>query len=351
LPQQRDDPSAEGIGEGAQLLRLLDDENVFEVVVGNTVDASGTYGKCRLFATHYSHAVEQIVVETTRGDVVEARHRVHAVALSGGEVVASAGEPDLVTHFRSSAKPIQALPLVRARPDLDDVEIAIACASHLARSEQLDAVRSLLSKAPALEDDLECGTRGLDAGPTRLEHNCSGKHAGMLALCRARGWPSEGYRLPEHPCQQAMLAEVAAAAEVDPQRIPLGVDGCGIPTFALPLERIAHAFSRLAELEGGARVMAAMRAHPDLIRGPQAADTVLMKTSPGWVAKGGAEGLVCAVSPDGLGIALKVEDGATRAVRSALAAFLSRLGFDTDELGAVPIENSRGEIVGELRAV
>jgi len=295
--------------------------------------------------------VDAIVVEATRGDVVEARHRAHAVAVSGGEVVASAGEPELVTHFRSSVKPIQALPLVRARPDLDDVEIAIACASHLARPEQLEAVRSLLAKAPATEDDLECGTRGADAGPTRLEHNCSGKHAGLLALCRARGWPSEGYRLPEHPCQQAMLVEVAAAAEVDPQRIQIGVDGCGIPTFALSLERMAHAFSRLAELEGGARAMAAMRAHPELIRGPLAADTMLMQTQPGWVAKGGAEGLLCAVSADGLGIALKVEDGGQRAVRSALAAFLARLGIETGELGAVPIENSRGENVGELRTV
>ncbi len=212
-------------------------------------------------------------------------------------------------------------------------------------------MRSLLAKAPAGEDDLECGTRGADAGPTRIEHNCSGKHAGMLALCRARGWPTEGYRLLEHPCQQVMLDEVSAAAEVDPRQIPIGVDGCGIPTFALSLERMAHAFSRLAELEGGARAMAAMRAHPELIRGPLAADTMLMQTQPGWVAKGGAEGLLCAVSADGLGVALKIEDGSQRAVRSALAAFLGRLGVESGELGEVPIENSRGEIVGELRAV
>ncbi|MDQ3086332.1 MAG: asparaginase [Actinomycetota bacterium] len=295
--------------------------------------------------------MEPIVVEATRGDVVEARHRVHAVAVSGGQVVGSAGDPELVTHFRSSAKPIQALPLLRARPDLDDRDIAIACASHLARPEQLEAVRRLLARAPATEDDLECGTRGADAGPTPFEHNCSGKHAGLLALCCARGWPSQGYRLPDHPCQQAMLLEVAAAAEVDPRRIQLATDGCGIPTFALSLERMAHAFSRLAGLEGGARAMAAMRAHPELIRGPLAADTMLMQTQPGWVAKGGAEGLLCAVSTDGLGVALKVEDGGQRAVRSALAAFLTRLGVDTGELGAVPIESSRGEIVGELRAV
>ncbi|MDQ3380306.1 MAG: asparaginase [Actinomycetota bacterium] len=295
--------------------------------------------------------MEVIVVEATRGDVVEARHRVHAVAVSAGAVVDCAGDPELVTHFRSSAKPIQALPFLRARPDLDDREIAIACASHLARPDQLDAVRSLLAKAPATEADLECGTRVLAAGPTRIEHNCSGKHAGLLALCRARGWPSEGYRLLDHPCQQALLAEVAAAAEVDPQGIQRGVDGCGIPTFALPLERMAHAFSRLAGLEGGARAMAAMRAYPELIRGPLAADTMLMQTQPGWVAKGGAEGLLCAVSPDGLGIALKIEDGSTRALRSALATFLDRLGIDTEELGAVAIENSRGEVVGELHTV
>ena len=295
--------------------------------------------------------MEPIVVEATRGDVVEARHRVHAVAVSGEGVVASAGDPELVTHFRSSAKPIQALPLLRARSDLEDVDVAIACASHLARPEQLEAVCRLLAKASADEDDLECGTRGADAGPTRIEHNCSGKHAGMLALCRARGWPLEGYRLLEHSCQQVMLEEVAAAAEVDPRGIPVGVDGCGIPTFALSLERMAHAFSRLAELDGGARARAAMRAHPELIRGPGAADTVLMQTQPGWVAKGGAEGLLCAVSADGIGVALKVEDGSQRALRSALAAFLARLGIETGELGTAPIESSRGEIVGELRAV
>ena len=289
--------------------------------------------------------MEPIVVEATRGDLVEARHRVHAVAVSGGEVVEAAGDPRLVTYFRSSAKPIQALPVVRARPDLDDAEIAIASASHLARPEQLEAVQSLLAKADATEHDLECGEE-----PTRLAHNCSGKHAGLLALCRARGWPTAGYRRPEHPCQRELLAEVAAAAEVDPESMPTAPDGCGIVTYALPLERMAHAFARFSELDGAARVSAAMRAYPELIRGPDAADTVLMQTEPGWIAKGGAEGLLCAASPDGLGLALKVEDGATRAVRSALAAFLARLGVDPGELADVPVRNSLGEVVGEVRA-
>jgi L-asparaginase II len=290
--------------------------------------------------------VEPIVVEATRGGVVEARHLAHAVAVTGGQVVAAAGDPSHVTFFRSSAKPLQALPVVRARPDLDEVEIAIACASHLARPEQLEAVRSLLAKAPASEDELECGPE-----PTRLEHNCSGKHAGLLALCRARGWASEGYRLPDHPCQQTLLAEIAAAAEVEAATLPTAADGCGIVTFALPLERMAHGFSRLDQLDGAERIVAAMRAHPQLIRGPGAADTVLMERFPGWVAKGGAEGLLCAATPEGIGVSLKIVDGSQRAVRSALAAFLGRLGLDSGELGVVPVENSLGEIVGEIRAV
>ena len=290
--------------------------------------------------------MEAIVVEATRGIVVEAQHRVHAVAVSGGKIVESCGDPTLVTYFRSSAKPIQALPVIRVRPDLDDAEIAIACASHLHRPEQLEPVRRLLDKAGATEEDLECGPE-----PTRLEHNCSGKHAAMLLLCAQMGWPTAGYRFAEHPCQAAMLTEVAAAAEVEPSSIPTGIDGCGVATFALTLERMAHAFSRLESLEGGSRAADAMRAHSELIRGHGHADTELMRLGQGWVAKGGAEGLLCAVSGDGLGIALKVEDGSTRAVRSGLAAFLSHLGHDVGDLGVVPVKNSRGEVVGELRAV
>ena len=264
-------------------------------------------------------------MQATRGDVVETRHRIHAVAVADGKIVASCGEPALVTHFRSSAKPIQALPVVRARPDLDDAEVAIACASHLHRPEQLAPVRSLLERTGATEDDLECGPE-----PTRLEHNCSGKHAAMLLLCRERGWRRDGYRLAEHPCQQTMLAEVSAAAELEPSSIATGIDGCGIVTFGLTLERMAHAFSRLESLDGGPRAAGAMRAYPELIRGSGAADTELMRLEQGWVAKGGAEGLLCAVSRDGLGIALKVEDGSTRAVRSGLAAFFARLGLETE---------------------
>jgi L-asparaginase II len=283
-------------------------------------------------------------VSVTRAGVVEARHRAHVVATQHGKSVFQAGNTSLVTFFRSSAKPIQALPLVRARPDLTDEEIAIACASHLARPEQLAAVRSLLAAAPADESELETGPE-----PTPVEHNCSGKHAGFLALCRARRWPTVGYRLPEHPCQLELLAEVAAAAEIDAGSIPTGVDGCGVVTFALPLERMANAFARLPVLPGGAQALAAMRSHPDLIRGPTAADSILMRELPGWAAKGGAEGLMCATGPDGLGLALKVEDGNTRAVAAALAETVRRLGFPVvDALATTPVTNSCGESVGAI---
>jgi L-asparaginase II len=291
-----------------------------------------------------SGAVEPIVVEVTRGGIVEARHAVHAVAVRDGRVEAAAGDPQLVSFLRSSAKPLQALPVVRARPELDDEEIAVMCASHLGTPEQVAVVRRLLTHAPAAEEELECGS-----GADRIEHNCSGKHAGFLALCRVKGWRSEGYRLAEHPCQRAMLYEVASAAEVDPESIPTAVDGCGVLTFALPLERAAHAFSRLSVLDGGRRVVGAMRAHPDLLRGPVATDVLLVKALDGWVAKGGAEGLMCVASPDGLGICLKVADGSFRAIAPAIAHLLERLGVEAGGLAEAEIANSRGERVGELR--
>jgi L-asparaginase II len=290
--------------------------------------------------------VQPIVVEVTRGEVVEARHRVHAVAVRDGSIELAAGDPRLVSFLRSSAKPIQALPVVRTRPDLDDEQVAVLCASHRATPEQLAVVRRILAAAPATEDDLECGPE-----PTRIEHNCSGKHAGFLALCRSQGWPTEGYRLPAHPCQQGMLREVADAAELPPASIETAIDGCGVPTFALSLERAAHAFTRLPSLDGGERVVRAMRAHPHLLRGPVAADAALIRALDGWVAKGGAEGMFCAASSDGMGIALKVADGAFRAIAPALAFSLSQLGLEAPGIAAEEIVNSRGERVGTLRVV
>lgn len=285
-----------------------------------------------------------IRVTVRRGTVVEAVHVAHAVAVEDGRIVESAGDPQHVTLYRSSSKPIQALPLARERDDVDVPELAIACASHRAEPAQLEAARSLLEKAPAAEDDLELGPQD-GRGPSLLAHNCSGKHAGFLAVCHARGWPKEGYRLAGHPLQQLLHGEVAALAGLAAADVPTAVDGCGVPTFALTLERMAASFARLAGHPGGTRVVAAMTTYPELIGHERGAiDTDLMRLRPGWVAKGGAEGLICAASPEGTGIALKVEDGNMRALRPALASFLG-LG---EGFAEVPIENSRGELVGEI---
>jgi L-asparaginase II len=280
-----------------------------------------------------------------RGGLTEAVHRVHAVAVQDGAVIAEAGDSQLLAFMRSSSKPLQAIPVARVRADLDDRDLAIASASHLADEAQLAAVRVLLAKAPASEDELECGPEG--EPPSRLKHNCSGKHAGMLALCRARGWRSEGYRLEGHRVQREMLAIHAEASEVAEDEIRTAIDGCGVLTFGLPLERMASAFARLPDLEGGDRVAAGMRGHPDLIRGPTASDTRLMKALPGWIAKGGAEGLLCAAG-GGIGVALKGEDGNGRALGPAAAAFFRQLDLDLGDLAVVPLENSRGELVGEI---
>src|SRR6266540_3682247 len=291
--------------------------------------------------------MESIQVAVRRGDIVEAVHQVHAVAYQDGKVVTSAGEPSLVSFLRSSAKPFQALELVRARDDLDDRDIAIASASHRAEPMHIEAVRALLGKAGAKEDDLECGDQE-GRPPGRIYHNCSGKHAGMLATCRARGWRTEGYRMPGHRMQRTNQADVAAAAGVDEERLRTATDGCGVVTWALPLERMAFMFSRLEASEEGSRIAAAMCARPELIAGEGATDTELMRALDGFAAKGGAEGLICVAGPDGLGIALKAEDGAYRALRPALASFLGPLGFALPDFERVPVDNSRGEIVGEL---
>ena len=282
-----------------------------------------------------------ITVAVRRGPVVEARHRVHVVAVANGKVVESAGDPGLVTFLRSAAKPIQALPLVCARDDLPDEEIAIASASHRAREEQLAAAAALLARAGASVDDLECGPHD----GSRLRHNCSGKHAGMLLLARTRGWPWEGYRLPEHPVQREMLRVVADAADLAEDDLPTATDGCAVVTFAMPLRDMAKMFSRLAshELPGAEQVTEAMRAFPELVGGPDQPDTRIMRALPGAVAKGGAEALLCAALPDGTGIALKVEDGGSRAVGPAAGRFLS-----LPELAEAPLLNSRGEPVGTI---
>jgi L-asparaginase II len=270
--------------------------------------------------------MDAIAVQVSRGGVVEAVHRVH-VATTEGE---SWGDPDLTFLLRSSSKPIQAIPFVEGYDDLADEEIAIACASHHAEPAQLDAVRRVLARAGATVDDLENGLQG-GRPDGKLGHNCSGKHAGMLAACRVHGWPPHPYRALDHPLQQR-IAELLGDGET-------AIDGCGVPTFATTLARAAAMLTRTPP-----RIRAAMQARPELVGASHdAVDTDLMRLRPGWIAKGGAEGLFCAAHDDGRGIALKAEDGAYRAIGPALAFVLG-----IDELAEIPVRNSRDELVGAI---
>ena len=269
--------------------------------------------------------MDAIRVTVRRGGVVEAVHRVHVRSTAG-----DAYGDDVHCFLRSSLKPIQAVPLLEGYDDLDDDELAIACASHQAEPAQLDAVRKLLARAGVSADELENGTQ--DGRPDgKLGHNCSGKHAGMLAACRAHGWPLHPYRDPGHPLQRR-VAELVGGSEAT------AIDGCGVPTFALTLSRMCEVFLRTPP-----RARAAMSARPELVGGAGADDTDLMRARPGWFAKRGAEGLFC-VSDGEDAWALKVEDGSSRALRPALGQL-----FGIEAFLEVPVSNSRGEVVGSIR--
>jgi L-asparaginase II len=311
--------------------------------------------------------MSSLVVETRRGTVVESRHIVHVAVVDGdGKLVAHAGDPDLITFWRSAAKPFQTLPLVldgaAARFELTREQLALACASHSSEPAQVALVREFLRQIGCSEGDLMCGphrplsetvardyeTRGVRL--TAAYSNCSGKHAGMLALAKHHGWPTEFYARTEHPVQQRCLAEVSKWADVPLDRIGVAVDGCGVACFALPLRNMALAYTRLPL---HATILEAMLRHPELIAGAGRPCTEMMRAHPGRViAKVGAEGVYSALLVrEGLGVALKVEDGHANASALAIAAVLAELGLkpQPESLLVRPIANSRGEMVGEMR--
>jgi L-asparaginase II len=325
-------------------------------------------------------------VEQVRGDLVEAVHDVHAAVVDArGRLVARAGDPDLVTFWRSAAKPIQAMPLVEDgvtdRFGFTSEDLALVCASHSSEAGQVARVRELLGKIGCSERDLLCGphpplseqvardyaTRGVRL--TAVYSNCSGKHAGMLALARHHGWPTEFYTRPEHPVQQRCLREVSRWTDVPVIDIRTATDGCGVVCFGVPLRNMALAYARLAIADFGLRIadskgaspirnpqsaiVQSMLRHPDLVAGEARPCTELMRAHPGRVvAKVGAEGVYCALLPrDGLGVAIKVADGHGVASALAMAAVLEGLGLRPRpvSLTARPLVNTRGDPVGELR--
>lgn len=306
-----------------------------------------------------------MLVENRRGSVVESRHSVHVAVVDGaGKLVARAGDPELVTFWRSAAKPFQALPLVEdgvvARFGLTRQDLALTCASHSSEPGQVALVREFLQRIGCSERDLICGphkalsdavakdyeTRGVRL--TAVYSNCSGKHAGMLALAKHHGWPTEFYARIEHPVQQRCLDEVSRATGVPREQIGVAVDGCGVACFAMPLRAMALAYARLQ-----GPILEAMVLHPELIAGDGRPCTEMMRGHPGRVVtKVGAEGVYSALLiREGLGVTLKVEDGHSLASALAIAAVLAELGLKPQPASLLtrPITNSRGETVGEMR--
>ena len=323
------------------------------------------------------------VAVATRGGVVESIHFGSvAVVDRDGRVVYAAGDPECLTFTRSALKPLQAVPFVAAggieRFRYTPQQVALLCASHSGEPRHVDAVAGMLAQAGNRAEELQCGTqppgyfdaRGEVPPPppySPLAHNCSGKHSGMLAWCVLCGRPKETYLAFEHPLQQAIRASVAHFTGVAVEDLVAGIDGCSAPNYAVPLAALARAFMRLATVDSDSKygnaprvLSTAMTAHPEMVSGEHRNDLALMQAGRGdWVTKIGAEGVqAIGVRSRGLGIAIKVADGAKRALHPATIATLDQLGLLDEgrrsELAAwrqPALRNYRGCVTGEMRPV
>ena len=331
------------------------------------------------------------LTEVIRGPIVESRHYGHVAAVDGGaRVVAFLGAPETVTYLRSSAKPLQAIPLVASGAAdhfrFTEKEIALACASHSGEPIHTETAASMLKKIGLGPEALKCGTHepfGADEtrrlrergeAPNVLQNNCSGKHAGMLALALHLGAPTESYDEPAHPVQRRILETVAGFSETAVEDIAVGVDGCAVPVFGMAVCSMALMYARLvnppAEFDDATsdackRIVAAMINYPEIIGGTKdRLDTEMMCAANGrLISKVGAEGVYTVGVlpsnewPNGLGLALKVEDGDDfRARPTAVIEALRQLGvLSAEALKAISqyarlaIRNRRGDVVGEVR--
>lgn len=323
-------------------------------------------------------------VYVTRGALAESVHAIVACAVdASGTVALEYGDIDAPIYLRSAAKPFIAAAVLASRANerfgFDEREIAVMAASHNGEPEHVAAVSSILEKIGLDEGALQCGAHApaydpaaaalaaSGAKPSALHNNCSGKHAGILALCRARGYDRATYLTLEHPAQQEILALCGRLLGEDPTRMPLGVDGCGIPVFATSLRRAARAFARFATLDevDDADAIAlelvryAIAAEPFYIGGTGRFDSALPQATRGRIiGKAGAEGVHAdALLDQGLGLALKIVDGARRAVPPATMALLGELGAlepsaraSLDGFAASDVTNIAGAVVGAIRA-
>ncbi|GAA0539631.1 L-asparaginase II [Rhizomicrobium palustre] len=311
-----------------------------------------------------------ILVEVTRNLTVESLHRGAVAVVDGdGKTLFALGDVTSPAYTRSSLKPIQALPLVESGAadafGLSEAELALACASHSGEMMHTAPVQAWLTRLGLSESDLACGPQtpryepaavALAAAgerPCRLHNNCSGKHAGFLTLAKHLGVPTQGYQRLDHPVQQAVLAAVERLS--GETNLAWGIDGCAAPNFALPLTAFARALAQLAagKTAGGMRLVKAMMAHPELVGGTGRFCTRAMQAMEGRAAvKVGAEGVYAAMLPGtGLGVAIKIDDGAVRGAEVAVAVVLEKLGVLAAEKGLAthPILNTAGESVGEVR--
>ena len=334
-------------------------------------------------ATHFSDPAHALLAIATRGDAVESMHFGSvAVVDPDGRLLYAAGNAHAMVFTRSALKPIQALPFVRdggpERFGYDDAQVALLCASHSGERRHVEAVAAMLARAGNDASDLQCGThapmhyeaRG-DVPPpppySPLAHNCSGKHAGMLACCALHGWRKSDYLAFDHPLQQEIRAAIAAFCSVPEAALVPGIDGCSAPNYAMPLFSLAQGFARLAVAEGDdarfgrapARLRDAMAAHPAMVSGEGRSDLALTRAGRGdWIAKIGAEGVQgIGIRSRGLGIACKVADGGRRGLVPAAVAVLDQLGVLDDErrlalapLARVTLRNYRELPTGEVRA-
>jgi L-asparaginase II len=325
-----------------------------------------------------------VLVELTRGGRVESCHRGAVAAVdASGRTAFEAGDADAAVFPRSAVKAILALPLIESgaadRFGLTDAEIAIACSSHGGEPRHVAAVESMLRKAGREATCLECGAhwplseaaaRALAAEgqePGVLHNNCSGKHAGFICVACARGDDPAGYVHPDHPVMELATAGLADLTNNVLDARNVAIDGCSIPTYAIPLRALASAFARFGtgrdmvapQAEAARRIRAAVAAHPDLVTVTGGFDAVVMEAFGAAVfSKGGAEGVHCAALPElGLGLAVKCDDGATRAAQVMMAALLRRflrpLGRPAEVLDGLlrrPLTNWNGLVVGEIRA-
>ena len=324
-----------------------------------------------------------VLVEVARGGMVESRHRGRAVVADrNGKVVAHWGAVDAPIYPRSAIKPIQAIPLIETGAAdafaVSDEEIALACASHNGEPAHTERVAAWLARLGLGEGDLACGPQAPRQDrdrqalnrdgrePGRLHNNCSGKHAGMLATARHKGEPTADYHQLTHPVQQRVLGVLEHMTGQDLGVVPRGIDGCSIPTLAMSLGGLAVAMARFADpadlperrIQAVMRIRRAWAGQPHMVAGDDRYDTDLLRATAGRVlVKTGAEGAYGAALPEfGLGLALKIEDGASRASTVALTAILQGLGaLARSEAQAMAawarptVVNWAGDAVGEIR--